>query len=141
MALLDFIKQVPENPFSEAAPSDVPDAYTATCIEDAKLFKANLINKALRDDIKARKKYARRAFFLVVWWLVAMLVLLLLQGFFGHGERIISGEVFGVAFSITEPNIFFLPEGVLIAAIGGTTASVIGIFIVVMNYLFPRRNK
>ena len=139
MPLLDFINQVPENPFLESPPSDVPDKYTATCIEAAKLNKANLINKALKEDIEARRLYANRAFYLVVCWLIAMLIILLLQGFLGHGEKTISGEFCGVTFSITEPNIFFLPEAVLIAAISGTTVSVIGIFVVVMNYLFPNR--
>lgn len=34
---------------------------------------------------------------------------------------------------------FKLSDSVLIALIGGTTVNVIGLFLVVANYLFPRR--
>ena len=33
---------------------------------------------------------------------------------------------------------FDLAEAVVLALVGGTTASVIGIFLIVANYLFPR---
>lgn len=36
---------------------------------------------------------------------------------------------------------FDLADGVLLALIGGTTANVIGLFLVVARYLFPRRNN
>ena len=36
---------------------------------------------------------------------------------------------------------FAISEAVVIAAIGGTTINVIGIFIVVAKYLFPKRDS
>lgn len=51
-------------------------------------------------------------------WLLLLFVTLAAQGFRWGG--------------------FELTERVLLALIGGTTINVIGIFIVVMNYLFPK---
>jgi hypothetical protein len=76
--------------------------------------------KGLRQDIKARKRYARNIFTLIVCWLIAIFIILILQGF--------------SALS------FKLSDGVLIALIGGTTANVLGLFIFVVQYLFPKRN-
>ena len=35
--------------------------------------------------------------------------------------------------------VFALSDAVILAAIGGTTVNVLGIFIIVVNYLFPKR--
>ena len=42
----------------------------------------------IRQDIAARRKYARRIFYLIVGWLIADLVLLLLQGFLNHHGKL-----------------------------------------------------
>jgi hypothetical protein len=79
-----------------------------------------LRNLSYQQDINQLQRYAGRIFWLVVAWLSGTFALLLLQGFLG-------------------PNHWFnLDDAVLIAAIGGTTINVIGIFIVVARYLFPR---
>lgn len=71
-------------------------------------------------DITERKKYAGRVFWLVVFWLLAVGAMLFMQGLKS-------------CFS------FQLSDTVLITAITTTTASVVGIFLIVANYLFPKR--
>ena len=70
-----------------------------------------------KQDRGEREKYASRVYWLIVCWLIALAGILLLQGF---------------------ENSFSLRENVVLALIGGTTANVLGIFIVVINYLFPK---
>ena len=70
-------------------------------------------------DREERKKYARLAYWLAVGWLIAIVVVVILQGL----------EAWG----------FNLSDGVLITFIGTNTASVIGVLVVVVRYLFPRR--
>ena len=72
-----------------------------------------------RQDRRERKEYARKIFVLICGWLIGIAVILLCSGF----------GVFGFAFS----------DGVLIALISGTTVNVLGLFIIVANYLFPKR--
>jgi hypothetical protein len=86
---------------------------------DKQARRAQIIS--IKQDIEERKKYAGRIFCLLSLWLIGLFVLLLLQGF------------------LSPLHYFFLSEAVLLATIGGTTLNVIGIFIVVARYLFPRR--
>jgi len=73
--------------------------------------------KDRKQDRGEREKYASRVYWLIVCWLIALAGILLLQG---------------------SENSFSLRENVVLALIGGTTANVLGIFIVVINYLFPK---
>jgi len=73
----------------------------------------------VQQDINERKKYAGRSFWLVTIWLALIGVIVSLQGF----------KVCG----------FELPTSVLLTLIGSTTGSVLGIFLIVSRYLFPRR--
>jgi hypothetical protein len=72
-----------------------------------------------QQDIAERKLYAGRCFWLVAIWLALIGLIIFLQGF-GIGN-------------------FALPTSVLITLIGSTTGSVVGIFLIVTRYLFPRR--
>jgi hypothetical protein len=74
--------------------------------------------RGLNQDIDERKKYANRTFALLCAWIALLFVVL---GFQGFGAR--TG--------------FALSDKVLITLITGTTVNVIGIFLAVMNYLFP----
>jgi len=69
-------------------------------------------------DREERVKYANRVFRLLLVWLLWMGAVVVAQG--------------------VGPLPFHLAEAVIIALVGGTTASVIGIFLIVANYLFPR---
>jgi hypothetical protein len=131
---------IPTNPF-HAPPSEEPDQYTKYGLNDAKVHAAFLRNKALSQDIQARRTYAGCAFWLVVCWLGLVFVILFFQGFFGNGGQVLTLEYHGVKFSYSKPPVFSLPEGVLVTLIGGTSGSVFGIFAAVMNYLFPNRKK
>ena len=94
--------------------------------------------KGLRQDIKARKRYARNIFTLIVCWLIAIFLILLFQGFSGAKDGYLSFafDNLHVQASLS----FKLSDSVLIALIGGTTANVLGLFIFVVQYLFPKRN-
>lgn len=70
-----------------------------------------------KQDTLERKRYATRIFLLICGWLISLFVVLFFQGL----------SVW--EFSLTDP--------VLLALIGGTTANVLGIFIIVTRYLFP----
>ncbi len=75
--------------------------------------------KSLRQDIEQRARYARQIFHLICAWLAALLGVIVCQGFGAWG--------------------FKLSDSVLMTLIGGSTGSVIGLFLVVVRYLFPNR--
>jgi len=97
--------------------------------------KLELIN--FRQDIKARKEYAGRIFKLIRNWLAAILAILILDGFWSKRDIVLHFTAFESKW--TSSVHFELADKVLIALIGGTTASVIGLFAIVANYLFPKR--
>jgi hypothetical protein len=86
--------------------------------------KAILANQATEQDTNERKKYAKWLLVLACTWIVIVALLLTLQGFCSHG----CGSV-----------KFSLDDSVLLAAIGSTTANIVGILYVVAKYLFPKK--
>ena len=68
-------------------------------------------------DRKERKRYALLSYILAAVWLVAIVTVVVLQGV----------------------GLFHLSDSVLITFISTNTASVIGVLVVVVRYLFPRR--
>lgn len=70
-------------------------------------------------DVKHRAEYAPKIFWLIVGWILGIFVLLALQGF--------------------HPYSFNLSDSVLIAVISGTTLNVLGIFVIVANYIFRKQ--
>jgi hypothetical protein len=80
--------------------------------------KLELINAALRQDTAHRGNWARKLLPLCAGWLIAVVVVLVLEGFHIVG--------------------FHLDNSVLIAFIGTTTADVLGLGYIVVNYLFPK---
>jgi hypothetical protein len=103
-----------------AGPNE-PDSETKKEGEDLARQERLTLLLGIRQDIEERKTYANRVFWLVVGWLVGGFALLVAQG------------------ALSPWHWFNLDNTVLMAAIGGTTVNVIGIFIVVARYLFPRR--
>ena len=97
----------------------IADTRTSAEEQDYELQNKKLINKALRQDIKERKKYAKSIFFLIIGWLVSVFAILILQGF---------GKIL----------CFELSESIAITLITGTTINILGIFIIVVNYLFKK---
>lgn len=102
-----------------AAPAETPDVQTSQGLKDYDEERITVITAGLRQDIEERKKYAHRAFCLVIVWLVVIGIILALQGF----------HILG----------FYLTSGVIQVLIGSTTGSIVGIFLIVTRYLFPRR--
>jgi hypothetical protein len=86
--------------------------------------KAELANYT--QDMKAREKYADKMYGLIAGWLKFVAVVVFLQGVFGE-----------TAFL----SLFKLGSEVLITLITTTTATVIGLFIIVANYFFFRDGK
>lgn len=117
----DHVDITLENVVPDLGPED-PSGDTSAAKETDFFAKgrAQLILVGIGQDLQERKKYAHRIFCLVAGWLVGMFILMVFQGF---------GKHLG----------FFLSDGVLLAAIGATTANVLGMLYVVANYLFPRR--
>ena len=99
-----------------AAESQKPDQETEQELFDHKFKDEEL--QGLQQDRQERKTYANRIYWLIVVWLGMLFVMLGIQGF--------------------KPLNFSIDDKVLITLITGTTVNVIGIFLVVANYLFPR---
>lgn len=78
--------------------------------------------RSFAQDIGARRSYAQKIFILIVSWLWGILILLILQGFG------------------SEHHIFKLSDSVMLAIVGGTTINILGLFVIVVNYLFEKRN-
>lgn len=105
-------------PKSITEAEDAPDSRTADWQENQakELGSLDLDLKAL--DLKLRKLYAALLFGLLLLWLAGVYTLLVLVAL----QKLV------------------LSDAVLIAALGTTTANVIGLFIVVARYIFPRRD-
>jgi hypothetical protein len=102
------------------APADVIAGAAFFAIETQKLQieKLQLENNAISLNTGHRDKWAKKLFPLCTGWLIAVVVVLVLQGFHLGG--------------------FHLDNSVLIAFIGTTTADVLGLGYIVVNYLFPK---
>jgi hypothetical protein len=111
------------NKVSDDPGSKAPDSATKLEEEDLDKQKQKAILAGLRQDIAERKKYAGRIFWLISIWLIGIFMILMLQGLGSNGHW------------------FALSEAIVVAAIGGTTINVIGIFLVVAKYLFPKRDS
>ena len=77
--------------------------------------------KGLADYIKMRRRYGNVILFLTFLWIIAVLAVVFMQGYSVKG--------------------FALPDSVLMLLLGTTTANVIGLFIIVANYLFPKNAR
>ena len=91
----------------------------------AELVKRDLKNKQLHQDIEQRRIYAKRLFCLICVWLVAVGLLLVANMF--------PWPMWGIEWGLSDP--------VLLALIGGTTANVLGLFYIVLKYLFPNQSS
>ena len=97
--------------------SEEPD--DCTTLEQAELLQKKAEIDSYKSDTVARKEYAKKIFGLTCAWVGAIYLLLLLQGFNYSG--------------------FKLSDNVLLAAIGSTTANIIGVFLIVTRYFFPKK--
>lgn len=81
----------------------------------------------LAQDTGNRRRYADSIWYLVVCWLVGIAIILAVDG------------IFHVCCSTTGAPKEFLSEKVILALIGGTTASVLALFTIVAKFLFPEK--
>ena len=99
-----------------------PDNYSneeQTALENARITE---FQKDSAQDRSERKTYAGRIFRLLIGWLCVVASILCLRGF-------------------SKLTFFNLSDAVLMTLIGSTTASVVGIFIIVAKYLFPQKTR
>lgn len=75
--------------------------------------------KDMRQNREERKSYASYIFFMICFYLVIVFVLLFFSGFNCWG--------------------FYLSDKIVLSLIGTTLINVLGVFIIVVNYLFPRK--
>jgi hypothetical protein len=105
----------------DSPPAQVDANVVALATAERIELEKGLLGSELKDreqDRSERFKYGQRIFRLLVGWLVVLGLVVVAEGihFFG----------------------FHLSDPVIIALVGSTTASVISIFLIVANYLFPR---
>ena len=99
------------------AVSDEPD--DCTTLEQFELLQKKAELDSFKSDTTARKDYAKKIFGLTCLWILGVYCLLLFQGF-GYKS-------------------FRLSDSVILAAIGTTTANIIGVFLIVTRYFFPKK--
>lgn len=91
-----------------------------------------LENAGLRQGTTERRRYSGRVFGLVCVWLVFVMFTITAAGLGGYPFFSILGvySFFG----------FRLSDNVLIALLTSSTATVLGVLLIVVRYLFPSRN-
>ena len=86
--------------------------------------KERILLVGLKDYIEMRRRYGRWILSLTSLWILAVLVVVFFQGFqYAPGSK------------------FYLPDSILITLLGTSTANVIGLLIIVANYLFPKSGR
>jgi hypothetical protein len=131
--LQKLLQGIREKAPSESESSSVGQADETAFEEKLKRDKLKIEIQGLRQDISERKCYASKTFTLICCWLAGVFLVLILQGFLGGDQSVFvfpSGHEIKIKFC--------LGDNVLIAVVGGTTASVIGIFVYVVKYLFSK---
>ena len=83
---------------------------------DLKLKELDVKNKA--QEISMRKVYASIIFAFVFLYMIAVFVIIFMSGF---------------------NNSFDMDNSILITLLGTTTANVLGLFAIVVNYIFPKK--
>ena len=99
------------------AVSDEPD--DCTTLEQFELLQKKAELDSFKLDTASRKEYAKKIFVLTCLWVGGIYLLLIFQGFSYRNFR--------------------LSDSVMLAAIGSTTANIIGVFLIVTRYFFPKK--
>lgn len=99
----------------------------------------------LNDLVKTRRKYTVKVFNLLKIWLVCVGLIIIFDAItlptIGlHGVRLLPFGSFG-QYKLYDFGQFEISDTVILGIIGGTTANVIGMFIIVLRYLFPNVEK
>lgn len=117
-------------------PEREAEKYYENRINEAKASIEEERFRILKQDREERQKYARYLFLLICAWLLGIYSIIILSGVGSTTVRINLSDL-PVAQRLEEfkPS-FQLSDAVLLALIGGTTLNVLGLFVIVANYLF-----
>jgi hypothetical protein len=144
---LDILNSIDLDP-SRSSISEVPEANIGAeeerrFYEDPRERMDRLKADGFEQDIKERRIYANKIFKLLSIWLVSVFTVIVFQGFSTESSSVkaVFKETPSFLKSFVFQPRFNLPDSVLLALIGGTTINVIGIFVIVANYLFPKYSK
>lgn len=113
-----------DNDVPEVKYSEYRDEYQTELVREIKLRNDALeeINKSNTQDRGQRKDFAERIYSFASIYMLGVFIILFISG--------------------TETTNFYLSDNVLITLLGTTTANVIGMFAIVVTYLFSRnKNK
>ncbi|PSR18166.1 hypothetical protein C8255_08835 [filamentous cyanobacterium CCP3] len=111
------------------------ESYYEDRINNAKAEREEEWVKILQQDRQERQKYAKYLFILICSWLASIYSIIILSGWGGTTLHIDTSDVPIVRRLEYKPK-FELSDAVLLALIGGTTINVLGLFVIVANYLF-----
>ncbi|MEL6469739.1 MAG: hypothetical protein AAFQ74_08430 [Cyanobacteria bacterium J06623_4] len=101
-------------------------------LEEARADQAEEYVKVISQDREERVKYAEKLFMLICSWLIAVLLILLGSGVSYQPSVSEDDGQAETSYVLS----FELSDTVLLALIGGTTINVLGLFVIVANYLF-----
>lgn len=87
-------------------------------VEDLEQEAKRIENRGKQQDIAMREEYAGLIFKFVCYYMVFVFIILFLSG---------------------TPSSFKMSDSVLMTLLGTTTATVISLFAIVVNYLFPKK--
>lgn len=112
-----------DNDVPEVKYSEYKDEYQTELVREIKLRNDALeeINKSNTQDRGQRKDFAERIYSFASIYMLGVFIILFISG--------------------TETTNFYLSDNVLITLLGTTTANVIGMFAIVVTYLFSRNKS
>lgn len=116
-------------------PQQEAEKYYDDRIQRARADIAEERFKILKQDREERQKYARYLFKLICAWLLGIYSIIMLSGVGATTARFDMSDLPVVKRLEFKPS-FKLSDAVLLALIGGTTINVLGLFVIVANYLF-----
>ncbi len=111
------------------------EKYYEDRINQAKADREEERVKILQQDRQERQKYAKYLFKLICVWLLGIYSIIMFSGFGATTMRFDMSDL-PVAKRLEFKPSFQLSDAVLLALIGGTTINVLGLFVIVANYLF-----
>jgi hypothetical protein len=126
----------------ELAQKELLEYFTNQRINEAKAAREEEKVRVLQQDRIERQKYAKYLFQLICLWLLGIYSIILLNGFNGSILSVRTDDIPVIRRVRVVPS-FELSDAVLLALIGGTTINVLGLFVIVANYLFtpPKEPK
>jgi len=121
MAVVDLnkLEEIHEPPV--AGSTDAVDLDLSAYLREVEIDLRIEHLEGLRQDRREREKYADKIFNLVTRWLYGIMALIILCSL----DRAVP--------------CFHLSDTVILAIIGGTTVTVLGLFAIVAKYLFPKK--